>query len=50
VPARPSGKGKLSEEKASEAEDRLNNIYEFGTYRKENTALHQYKDQLINAV
>jgi hypothetical protein len=33
-----------------EAEARLNNIYEFSPYRKENTTLHHYKDQLVNAV
>jgi hypothetical protein len=27
-----------------------NNIWEFSPYRKENTTLHHYKDQLINAV
>jgi hypothetical protein len=32
------------------AEARLNNIYEFSPYRKENTTLHHYKDQLVNAV
>jgi hypothetical protein len=31
-------------------EDRLNNIYEFSPYLKENTTLHHYKDQLVNAV
>jgi hypothetical protein len=33
-----------------EAEARLNNTYEFSPYRKENTTLHHYKDQLVNAV
>jgi hypothetical protein len=33
-----------------EAEARQNNIYEFSPYRKENTTLHHYKDQLVNAV
>jgi hypothetical protein len=28
----------------------LNNILEFSPYRKENTTLHHYKDQLVNAV
>jgi hypothetical protein len=32
------------------AEARLNNIYEFRPYLKENTTLHHYKDQLVNAV
>jgi hypothetical protein len=32
------------------AEARLNNIYEFSPYLKENTTLHHYKDQLVNAV
>jgi hypothetical protein len=36
--------------KPFEAEARLNNIYEFRPYRKENTALHRYTDQLVNAV
>jgi hypothetical protein len=35
---------------SSEAEARLNNIKEFSPYRKENTTLHHYKDQLVNAV
>jgi hypothetical protein len=26
-----------------------NDIYEFSPYRKENTALHHYKGQVINA-
>jgi hypothetical protein len=29
---------------------RLCNIYEFCPYLKENTTLHHYKDQLVNAV
>jgi hypothetical protein len=33
-----------------EAEARLNNIQEFSPYRKENTTLHRYRDQLVNAV
>jgi hypothetical protein len=33
-----------------EAEARLNVIYEFSPYLKENTILHHYKDQLVNAV
>jgi hypothetical protein len=33
-----------------ETEARLNNIYDFSPYRKENTTLHHYKDQLVNAV
>jgi hypothetical protein len=33
-----------------EAEARLNNIYKFISYLKENTALQYYKDQLANAV
>jgi hypothetical protein len=33
-----------------ESEARLNNIYEFSLYLKENTTLHHYKDQLVNAV
>jgi hypothetical protein len=28
----------------------LNNILEFSPYRKENTTLHHYKDQLVDAV
>jgi hypothetical protein len=32
------------------AEARPNNIQEFSSYRKENTTLHHYKDQLVNAV
>jgi hypothetical protein len=32
------------------AKARLNNIYEFSPNRKENTTLHHYKDQLVNAV
>jgi hypothetical protein len=28
----------------------LNVIYEFSPYLKENTTLHHYKDQLVNAV
>jgi hypothetical protein len=35
---------------AFDAEARLNNIWEFSSYRKENTTLHRYKDQLLNAV
>jgi hypothetical protein len=31
-------------------EARLNSIQEFSPYRKENTTLHHYKDQLVNAV
>jgi hypothetical protein len=33
-----------------EAEVRLNAISEFSPYLKENTTLHRYKDQLVNAV
>jgi hypothetical protein len=33
-----------------EAEASLNNISESSPYREENTALHSYKDQLVNAV
>jgi hypothetical protein len=33
-----------------EAEARLNNIWELSPYLKENTTLHHYKDQLVNAV
>jgi hypothetical protein len=33
-----------------EAEARLNIFYQFSPYRKENTTLHHYKDQLVNAV
>jgi hypothetical protein len=33
-----------------EAEARLNNICKFSPNRKENTTLHHYKDQLVNAV
>jgi hypothetical protein len=33
-----------------EAEARLNNIWEFSPYLKENTTLRHYKDQLVNAV
>jgi hypothetical protein len=40
----------LSSVKSFEAEARLNNIYEFSPYLKENTTLHHYKDQLVNAV
>jgi hypothetical protein len=29
---------------------RLNNIYEFSPYLKENTTLQHYKDQFVNAV
>jgi hypothetical protein len=36
--------------KVFETEARLNNILEFSAYRKENTTLHHYKDQLVNAV
>jgi hypothetical protein len=32
------------------SEAHLNNISEFSPYRKENTTLHHYKDQLVNAV
>jgi hypothetical protein len=32
------------------AEARLNIIEEFSPYLKENTTLHHYKDQLVNAV
>jgi hypothetical protein len=32
------------------AKARLNNIYEFITYHKENTTLHYCKDQVVNAV
>jgi hypothetical protein len=35
---------------AFEAEARLNNIEESSPYLKENTAVHHYKDQLVNAV
>jgi hypothetical protein len=31
-----------------EVEVGLNIIYEFSPYRKENTALHRYKDQPVN--
>jgi hypothetical protein len=34
----------------SEAAARINNILEFSPYRKENTALHRYEDQPVNAV
>jgi hypothetical protein len=33
-----------------EAEARLDDIYEFSPYLKENATLHRYKDQLVNAV
>jgi hypothetical protein len=33
-----------------EAEARLNNRQEFSPCREGNTALHHYKDQLVNAV
>jgi hypothetical protein len=33
-----------------EAEADLNNIQKLSPYRKENTTLHHYKDQLVNAV
>jgi hypothetical protein len=33
-----------------ETECRLNIIWEFSPYLKENTTLHHYKDQLVNAV
>jgi hypothetical protein len=33
-----------------EAEARPNNSYDFSPYLKENTTLHHYKDQLVNAV
>jgi hypothetical protein len=33
---------------ASEAEARLNNIYEFSPYREESTTLQRYKDQPVN--
>jgi hypothetical protein len=33
-----------------EAETRLNKISVFSPYLKENTTLHHYKDQLVNAV
>jgi hypothetical protein len=33
-----------------EAEAYLNNIYEFSPYLQENTTLHHYKDQFVNAV
>jgi hypothetical protein len=36
--------------KPFEAEACLNVIYEFSPYLKENTTLHHYKDQLVNAV
>jgi hypothetical protein len=36
--------------KPLEAEVRLDNIKEFSPYRKEKTAPHRYKDQLLNAV
>jgi hypothetical protein len=39
--------GKIFE---AEAETRLNNIQEFSPYRKENTTLHRYRDQPVNAV
>jgi hypothetical protein len=28
----------------------LKHIYEFSPYKRENTILHHYKDQLVNAV
>lgn len=34
--------------KPFEAEVRLNIIYDLGSYRKENTIFHRYKDQLVN--
>jgi hypothetical protein len=34
----------------SEPETPGHNIYEFSPYLKENTTLHHYKDQLVNAV
>jgi hypothetical protein len=34
----------------ADAEDLLNTILEFKTYLKENTTLHHYKYQLVNAV
>jgi hypothetical protein len=33
-----------------EAEARLNDIYEFSPYLKENTTFHHNKDHLVNAV
>jgi hypothetical protein len=33
-----------------EADARLNNIYESSSYLKENTKLHHYTDQMVNAV
>jgi hypothetical protein len=35
---------------STEAETRLNNIYALSPYRRENTALHRYKNQFVNAV
>jgi hypothetical protein len=34
----------------SEAEARLNKMQTFSSYRKENTTLHHYEHQLVNAV
>lgn len=34
----------------SEAETRVNSIYELSPYREVNTTLHHYYDQLVNAV
>jgi hypothetical protein len=34
----------------SEAEAQVNSTKEFSPYREENTTLHRYKDQLVNAV
>jgi hypothetical protein len=36
--------------KPFEAEARPNNIQESSPYLKENTTLHHYKDQLVNAI
>jgi hypothetical protein len=46
-----SGEGKMKSGARTEAELGLTAFvrnFEFGPYRKENTALHHYKDQLLN--
>jgi hypothetical protein len=49
VPARPSDKDRIRVKTFGfKAEARLNK--RFSPYREENTTLHYYKDQLVNAV
>jgi hypothetical protein len=41
---------KMSSNEHFEAKARINNVYKFNPYRKENTTLHHYVAQQVNAV